>query len=223
MKSETVVRLFLLVGFTGIYGACIPYVVGSTSRTAPEGVTQQTVSTYIIPHTLELQKLPSDGAKIGLDVEARRGLSPRSDVGIRFASGSGVTLSYKRRLDGESNKLGPGVAIQVGGGIVDYATHGEGEATLIVSGGEKRRLTPYGGLRVVGTIPLTEDAQYDEPVYGGFTGVRLGSSDLGISAEVGVFRDKNQYVNFGRNIIVVPSISIHFDFLKALQRPRSAR
>ena len=110
------------------------------------------------------------------------------------------------------------MALQVGAGAVDYGSHGEVEATLIASGGEEGSFTPYGGIRGVRTFLINSDAFPDAPVFGGFAGFRLGTSGFGISAEVGVFRDSHQYATFGRDIVVVPSISFHGDVLGVIAR-----
>lgn len=217
MRIQTAVRLALgAVSVSAIGTGCIPYAVGSTARPATQGQTRFTFSSYALPRTLELQKPPKSGTKIGMDIEARRGISDRADLGIRIPSISGAILTYKRRLDGVSYKSGAGIAAQVGGGVLSYGSHGELEATVIASGDEKGLFTSYGGLRGVYTVPLMGSYDKDDPVYGGFLGMRLGTSDFGMSVELGVFRDRSQYPTDKRNVAIVPSISFHGDLLEML-------
>lgn len=217
MKTRTVIWIGLITCIGALQSGCIPYVVGSTARPASVGITQQTISVYTLPHTLELGKSPESQVQPGMDVEIRHGISDRADVGLRTPAGTGLIVSYKRRLDGPTNKRGAAVAVMVGGGAINYFRHAEAEATLLVSG-QDATFTPYGGLRGVYTLPIGYNTRWDDPVFGGFSGLRIGSASWGISAEVGVFRDSNQFKKFGRDIIIVPSITVHTDVIGAFNR-----
>ncbi|MEP6834620.1 MAG: hypothetical protein ABJB74_14590 [Gemmatimonas sp.] len=229
MTIRLVFRSVGVLLFAAVYASCIPYAVGSTARPARKDNTQITVSTFALPKQFELQQRTDTAIALGVDVEARRGISPQSDVGLRLTSGSGVVLTYKRRLDGVSDKAGPGIAVQVGGGILNTLEQGEGEATLIVSGGEEGRFTPYGGLRAVYTVALVQYAANDKPVFGGYFGFRFGTPALGVSAELGVFHEHNAYPiqkalsifeEDKRRLAIVPSISLHADVIGWVQRLR---
>ena len=130
-------------------------------------------------------------------------------MGIRIPTLSGVIGSYKRRLDGPTNRDAHATAIMVGAGLVNFAQHVHGEITLITSGRESAQLVPYGGLRVIQILPLSSSAVHDTPAVGAFTGRKMGGRTSGLSAELGVFYDRSA-LNLRRgNWIVVPSIAIH--------------
>lgn len=230
MNAKNFVQTAALLLVVGAVDACIPYAVGSTARPAPLNETRIATSVFAVPAKYVMEPDTRTAMRPGMDIEARRGISPQADVGIRVPSLDGFIINYKRRLDGPSYKTGPGIAVQVGGGLVHELTYGEVEGTIIASGGEEGLFTPYGGLRGVYTVPMGQSAERDDPVYGGFLGMRLGSPMLGISTEVGVFRESDTYrltttgvANDDKPWLVVPSITLHLDFAGLVDRIRGRR
>jgi hypothetical protein len=57
--------------------------------------------------------------------------------------------------------------------------------------------------------PLNADAVHDRPTLGAFFGVRIGSTDFGVSPEVGVFYDHSALGVRRGDLVVVPAISLH--------------
>ena len=190
--------------------ACIPYTVGTTAHTAPVGEFQKSAVFYTVPNGLESKhdSLGTSGASIpGADLETRWGLDDRSDLGVRIPSMSGLVVSYKRRLDSPSRIDAVATAMMFGGGFVNWGQHAYVDATLITSG-KDATVVPYGGLRVMQTIPLSSSAVSDSPTAGVFLGVRLGRDDVRVSPEIGVFYDESALGIRKRNVIFVPSISL---------------
>jgi hypothetical protein len=118
-------------------------------------------------------------------------------------------LDYKRRLTGLDDPAAPGVALLVGGGVVNAGDHALGMLGLVASGRQNDRLTPYGGFKAMHVLPLTEEAVRDDPTIGIFAGLRIGSERLGVSPEVAVFYDRSALGLRDRNVIVVPSFTFH--------------
>ncbi|GBD31151.1 hypothetical protein HRbin33_00099 [bacterium HR33] len=187
---------------------CIPYTVGSTAQPLRPGETQVAASWYFIPNGIELYD--SSYTLSGIDVEVRRGLDNGvADVGIRVPSVSGIMLSYKRRLGARGDFHRPAVAVQAGAGFVNLGQHFAGELGIIASGRERNSATPYGGVRVVHVLPLSQGAVRDSPTAGGFFGIRLGSRDFGVSPEIGVYYDRSALGIRSTDFIVVPAITLH--------------
>jgi hypothetical protein len=104
---------------------------------------------------------------------------------------------------------------------VNLGEHAHFEFTLLASGWDPQRspgaldtvprrlLVPYGGIRLMQVAPLNADAVHDRPTLGGFFGVRIGSTDFGISPEVGVFYDHSALGVRRGDLVVVPAISLH--------------
>jgi hypothetical protein len=207
---------------TASIGACLPYSVGSTARTVPRGELTSATSLYVIPGAV---KVPGESLQVpmrGIDPEVRWGLDDRSDIGFRAPSMNGAVVTYKRRLDGPSSDPGAGIAGMGGIGFVNGGEHGYFELTFIASGRESPIATPYGGLRVMQVVPLSETAVQDDPTSGGFLGLRLGSRDLGVSPEIGVYYDRSALHVRDRRVIFVPSITIHGDRLWRILRDMGA-
>ena len=196
---------------------CLPYTVGSTARTVAPGRVEQTASLFVIPGAFDAVDSVTPSPLPGMDAEARFGLSQDADLGVRLTSGSGIMLSVKKRLTGQG--ASGGTALEGGAGILNFGAHLGGQVTFLVSGSEQRQLVPFGGLRAIGVIPLDRHAVSDDPSLGAFLGLRIGSRDLGVSPEIGVYRDPSALAIRRGEWIVVPAISIHGDVLRRILRP----
>ena len=214
--KRRVVYCSLLLALACMADGCIPYGVGSTAQTAMPGLTRYSLTTYVLPRDLGLQKFPHAPVFLGADIEIRRGLNYNSDIGVRFAGVEGIIASYKRRLTKFEQSRGPEVSVMVGGGLITTLPFAELEGTLIVSRREKGRFTPYGGVRTVYTSPMRLGATKRPLTYGGFGGFRAGSPDAGMFVELGVFRDKSALVPSTKNVAIVPSVTITSGFFAQL-------
>ena len=198
-------------------GACIPYATGTTALPAPQGEVVPSASVYFVPGGIERLTVDSvSGSYFGMDSEVRFGIDGRSDVGIRAPGMVGITLNYKRRIDGNGEAAGPALAYMVGAGVVNAGEHAHLEASLLASGrpaGEGISFTPYGGLKAMHVLPMVEYAVSDDPTIGVFAGIRLGTEGLGISPEIAVFYDRSALGLRDRNFIIVPSFTFHGDEL----------
>jgi hypothetical protein len=198
--------LFILL----LAGGCIPYATGTTAATVPPGVVEPSTVVYFVPGGIEALTADSTGGSlIGIDIEARFGIDEHSDLGVRAPGAVGVVLDYKRRLTGLDDPEAPGVAVMIGGGVVNAGDHAIGMAALVASGRENDRLTPYGGFKAMHVLPLVEEAVRDDPTVGLFAGLRIGSKRLGVSPEVAVLYDRSALGLRSNNVIVVPSFTIH--------------
>ncbi|HEX8850683.1 MAG TPA: hypothetical protein VF761_14230 [Gemmatimonadaceae bacterium] len=203
-------------------GGCIPYSVGSTARTVPQGQHTRASTAFVIPNGFEVKGDSTAATIPGLDTELRYGIDDRSDFGVRIPSWSGVVVNYKHRLDakpaGAAADTGVAVSVMAGGGFVNWGEHAEGELSLLVSAREDRRVVPYGGLRVIQVVPLSSDAASDRPTAGGFLGLRLGRGDAGVTPEIGVYYDHSALGIRRSDLIIVPSITLRGDLLASLFR-----
>jgi hypothetical protein len=195
---------------------CIPLTVGSTAQPVPVGTTVRSTSVYVVPNSFDDTASARSYPRYGVDPEARFGLDDRSDIGVRAPNFSGIVANYKRRLNGLSNAPGRAVSIMLGGGFVNWGDHAHVEATLITSGADNDRFTPYGGIRAMQVFPLSRGAVHDTPTFGGFFGARIGTRDAGISPELGVFVDRSALGIRNGSILFVPAITIHGDFGRSL-------
>jgi hypothetical protein len=57
--------------------------------------------------------------------------------------------------------------------------------------------------------PLSSSAPSDSPTAGGFLGLRIGTEQLGVSPEVGVYYDRSALEVRSRDVIVVLALVIH--------------
>lgn len=208
-------RFSLAALFIGVlFSGCIPYGVGTTARPAPAGELHSTSILSFVPG-VELEEVDESGdeaygARIPyLDNEVRYGIDERADIGIRLTSFSGIVINYKRLLTPPENLNAPAVALMGGLGFLNFGNHLHGELTLIVSGGETGQITPYGGLRAMQVLPISPGVPSDKPTMGGFAGLRLGSVELGISPEVGVFYDPSALGVRETDVIVIPTVTLH--------------
>ena len=205
MHSRSTLTLLALTVVSG----CLPYTVGSTAQTVAPGATQRTAIVYFIPDAIDLTGDDSISAPMrGVDVEFRRGLSDRSDIGVRFPSGSGAVVTYKRRIAGTSSPESGAVSFMTGGGFVNFAEHGEVELTMMASGRESSSVTPYGGVRAMQVIPMSRTAVHDEPTAGGFVGMRILFGDLEVKPELGVYYDPSALGIRSTNFIFVPAFGL---------------
>ena len=203
--------LLVAVALTG----CIPYTVGSTARPVPKGERTSTMSTWVLPSVGDTT-FGSSSSHLMIDYEMRWGIDGVSDAGFR-ATGGGVILNYKRLLSGPSSIYD--VAVMPGAGFVNLGNHAYFETTLMASKrprpaaspSDKKtpNVLPYFGLRVMQVAPMNSDAVHDRPTAGGFLGVRFGSTDFGVSPEIGVFYDHSALGVRKNDLVVVPAISVH--------------
>ncbi len=177
---------------------------------------------YSIPNGIEVMR-DSGVAWVGIDAEARLGVSDRADVGIRIPSASGMVVTYKYRLSSNADRQASAVAVMGGGGLVNWGNHAHFELTLLASG-HQSLLTPYGGLRVGQVLPLSREAPSDSPTAGGFLGLRIGKEQLGVSAELGVFYDRSALGVRSSNVIMVPALVLHGEeLIDAITRATGGR
>jgi hypothetical protein len=195
---------------------CTPYSVATTARPLAPGERSESQIFTVVPGGARSPDDSSSVAMPGIDMERRFGLDERSDLGVRVPTFSGVVVTYKRRLDGLTERPDAATGLMVGGGFVNYGQHAHLEATLIRSGSETGRTVPYGGVRALQVIPLGTDAPNDSPTIGAFGGMRIGDRDGGISAELGVFYDRSALKLRRGDLVVVPSIAVHGGALRRL-------
>jgi hypothetical protein len=203
IRRIAAVSPFVVLGLN----ACLPYTVGSTARTVPAHETTRMTSWYYIPSAV---KEPGDTIAVplaGSDVEFRHGLDARSDLGVRILPG-GVAADYKRRFDADASGTGTALAWSVGGGFVNGGEHMMVQATLIASGREDVTIAPYGGLRAIHVLPISEGAVSDRPTLGGFFGAQIGDGDFIVRPELGVYYDHSALGVRSRDVIFVPAITL---------------
>ncbi len=196
------VALPVLLGAT----ACIPYTVGSTAQTVPDGQTTHTTSWYFVPNAFARPEDTLAAPMYGVDNEWRHGVDARSDVGVRLTP-AGVVLNYKHRV-GDAPAGKPAVAWMVGSGIVNGGEHLHFEATLIASGDESSSMTPFGGLRAMHVVPITTTAVRDSPTLGAFGGFQFGDASFTVRPELGIYYDRPALGLRQRNVIFVPAVTL---------------
>jgi hypothetical protein len=206
-------RLLLLLSLLFLT-SCISYSVGTTARPVAPGKFQQASSIYVIPDGVETSG--SDGEPNGgvayasADWQGRWGLSEKSDLSLRVPAGSGVIATYKRLINGPNDPGRPAVSAIIGGGVVNFGNHAFAEFGLIASGAEDTAV-PYGGIRTMHVVPFSNRFVRDKPTIGGFAGMKLRVSDsFSISPEVGVYHDDSALGLRERDMIVVPSVTLHW-------------
>jgi hypothetical protein len=193
--------------------ACLPYTVGSTAQTVPQGEVVRTVNASFViggsaPFDDSTGTVGGSANFLSSDQEIRFGLSDRSDVGLRITSASGLVFNYKRRHSGAAHPDSAGVATMWGAGIVNWAQHAHFESTILFSGRRRGESLPYGGFRVMHTLPLEAGAVRDTPSAGAFFGFRLGRMDRGVTPELAVYYDESALGIRERNVIFVPSVTL---------------
>lgn len=187
-------------------GGCLPYTVGSTARTVAPGKTVAQTSFYAIPNAVERFGDSVSVPQFGFDNEVRRGVNERTDIGFRIPQLSGFIVNMKRRMDRGDGPVA--VAWMAGGGIVNVGSHAMGEASLLVSKSAMSEYMPFGGLRMLAVLPISQGAVSDSPSIGGFVGLRMGDLDFAITPEIGVYRDPSALGFRRTKVIVVPAITI---------------
>lgn len=197
-------RALALLGV--LASGCIPYTVGSTAQTVPEGQTITAESFYIIPNVVYgSDTLPAPLR--GVDFETRHGITDHSDIGFRV-SGAGLIASYKERLGYDSDPKRAAVAVMTSAGWVNSGQQLYGDFTLIASGREDARLTPYGGIRGMAYAAIARSNIRDYPHAGAFVGARVGDRTFMMSPEVGVFYDRRNFGTQRNRIMIVPGLTI---------------
>lgn len=201
---------------------CVPYAVGSTARTVPVGEHTRTTTVFVIPNGVDSKGDSVAATLPGLDSEVRFGVDAKSDIGVRVPSWSGVVVNYKHRLDHGLDSGGPdtsvAVSIMAGAGVINWGQHAHFELSLLASGREDRRAVPYGGLRVMQVAPLSNAVPGDLPTAGAFLGWRIGSREIGIAPEIGVFYDHSALHIRRSDVIIVPSITFYGNLLSSVFR-----
>ncbi|HEX7938616.1 MAG TPA: hypothetical protein VF483_06450 [Gemmatimonadaceae bacterium] len=202
--------------------ACIPYTVGTTAQPVAPGSSTTAMMMYVQPSiNYDTANHSPFNARSGLvvDGEYRYGVDDKSDVGLRVIGLSGLVLNYKRLLSDTASALR--FAVMPGAGIVNGGAHAYGEFTFIVSGHEPPSgirsgtgvpqvlIVPYAGFRVSQVAPIAENAVHDQPTYGGFVGVRFGTTQFGVSPEIGVFHDHSALGVRRRDVVFVPAVVLH--------------
>jgi len=172
-------------------------------------------SVYAIPNGIDLLRDstaftdPGAEAFFGVDNSIRFRIHEDADLGVRIPTFSGFLLNYKHRLVG-ADSSSFALAGMAETGVVNVGLHWHVGATVVASGPESALVTPYGGLRGMQVIPLSEAAVSDSPTLGGFAGLRIGNAQFGLSPEVGVYYDEPALdVSQDRNVLFVPSLTIH--------------
>ena len=230
MPARTLLRAFLGAATLASAAACVPYTVATTATPLPKGRDASTMVTYAMPKigridsSRHLRETPV--SYLAADFEWRMGLDEKSDVGVRVPSMSGLVVNYKRLLSDSSSRMRS--AVMPGAGIVNLGQHVHFELTWLVSAREQfdaraATFVPYGGLRIMQVAPVAEGAVADRPTVGVFMGTRIGSLDLGISPELGVFYDHSALGVRERDIVIVPAIAVHGDRLIDIVRGRPWR
>ena len=188
-----------------VLSACLPYTVGSTAQTVPANETTSSTSWYFIPNAY---KLPDDsvaGPLYGSNFEYRRGIDRHSDFGLRLMPG-GASADYKRRIDGDASRIA--LAYIAGAGIVNGGQHFMMQGTIVASGHENASVVPYGGLRAIQVLPISQGAVNDKPTIGIFGGLQLGDAQFSIRPELGVFYDRSALGLRHGDLIFVPAITL---------------
>ena len=187
--------------------ACLPYTVGSTARTVAPHQTTATSTWFYIPNAV---RMPGDSIALplgGTSGELRHGLDERSDVGVRLSWGA-VSADYKRRLDSDLTGTRTAFAYMVGGGIVNSGAHFMMQGTLMASGREDASVVPYGGLRAIHVLPITQGAVHDKPTIGAFGGLQFGDAHFTVRPELGVFYDRSALGLRRGDLIIVPAVTL---------------
>lgn len=195
---------------------CVPYPAGTTAHPVDEE-DSPTVSTsvYAVPNGLDLLRDSTaftEGSKaafVGVDTDLRFRINEETELGVRIPTFSGFIINYKRRVVGTDSSAFA-LAVMPETGFVNLGQHWHFGATVIASGAEGPLVTPYGGVRGMQVVPLSESAVSDSPTIGGFLGLRIGSTRLGITPEVGLYYDEPALdISADRNVLFVPSLTLH--------------
>lgn len=189
------------------FSACLPYTVGSTARTVPVQETTRSTSWYYIPNAISTPGDSVASPLAGSNLEYRHGVDARSDVGLRLMPG-GASVDFKRRLDSDLTGTRTAYAYIAGGGIVNGGEHFMLQGTFVASGREDAAVVPYGGIRAIHVMPISQGAVSDKPTIGVFGGVQLGDAHFSIRPELGVFYDHSALGLRQGDLIIVPAITL---------------
>lgn len=218
MRLAAVAMLTLATG-------CMPYATGHTAATTPRGQLDFTASSYAVRPGIKYFRSDEELPEFGLDLEGRFGVNDRSDIGFRVVGFTGLTATYKYQLQARRPLVAPITSVEFGGGFLHGGDHGLLQAMLITSAREGLGAAPYGGIRLLGTAPLTtnNDSLLARQVTAGlFTGVRLREGHFAMTPELAVFYSRNPNLRNGK-FIFVPSISfsgIPWDLVRGWPLPR---
>jgi hypothetical protein len=216
-RSRWTARAALPVLLLSLGTACTPYAVHTTARPLARGERSSSTIVSVVPFS-DTQGDSSSVARPNIDIEARFGIDDQSDVGIRVNGFSGAIVNYKRRLDGPSSRDAAATAIMAGAGFVNAGQHAHFEFTLLRSARDKDGMVPYGGLRAIQVVRLSENVPHDQPTIGLFGGSRFGTSKLGASVELGVFYDRSALGLRKSDLVIVPSVAVYGISLMQLWR-----
>ena len=191
---------------------CISYTVGMGAETTAPGETSSSTSLNVVPGTLKESGGTTPTRRPSVDTEIRYGLNPRTDIGFRLATYSGVIATWKRQITRpDSSRMienRPRTSIMLGGGLINGGEHAAWEATLISSGAWSTAGQFYGAARATQAVAVTGTARRDDPVFGLAIGYLLGTRESSIGPELGVYYDRSALgVNTNR-ILVIPSIVV---------------
>lgn len=207
------VRLLAAVAFAAALlntAGCIPYSVGATAQTIPEGQSKKSTTYWFMPNGYGLRDDTTRKAHTlpGIDGEARWGIDDESDFGLRIPSGSGIVASYKRRVAGYAHPDSAAVAWQLGAGLVNLGEHAVAEGSLMASSASRHGVVWYGGVRGMQVVPLSDDAVGDRPSLGGFFGWRIKVGTGFVYPEVAVYYDHSALGIRKSDVIYVPSLTL---------------
>jgi len=215
--STLLLPAILLVGIGLLLGTgCVPYPAATTAHPVDEDDSPSvSTSMYAIPNGIDLLRdstaLTEPGAEafFGFDSSIRFRIDEDADLGVRIPTFSGFILNYKHRLVG-TDSSSFALAGMAGTGVVNLGLHWHFGATVVASGPKAARVTPYGGLRGMQVVPLSEAAVSDSPTLGGFLGLRIGDTKVGLTPEVGIYYDEPALeISPDQNVLFVPSLTIH--------------
>ncbi len=201
-----IATLFATLGLS-LGTACIPYTVGTTAQVTPLNSTEKTSSWYFIPNGITSADDSIRSPLAGTSTEWRHGVDMFSDVGVRVLP-AGVEATYKRKLGTDSGHVNAASAVIGGIGIVNWGEHFLMDVMWVTSGKQGGAFTPYGGIKVMQTIPISPDAVKDNPTIGGFLGAEIGDSYFALRPELGVFYDHSALGIRKSNIIIVPALTL---------------
>jgi len=215
--STLLLPAILLVGGGLLLGTgCVPYPAATTAHPVDEDASPSvSTSVYAIPNGIDLLRdstavtEPGAEAFFGIDNSIRFRINEDADFGVRLPTFSGFIFNYKHRLAG-TDSSSFALAGMAGTGVVNLGLHWHFGATVVASGPESADVTPYGGVRGMQVVPLSEAAVTDSPTLGGFVGLRIGDAKFGLTPEVGVYYDEPALeVSQNQNVLFVPSLTIH--------------
>ena len=184
---------------------CLPYTMGSTAATVPQGVQRTTVSLAASFGDRSLDG-PVETPIAVLDAETRIGMSDRSDAGLRITGASGAVVSYKFRLRGSAS--GAALSSQVEGGIVKGGAQAMGGVSVVASSAAARRNALFGGVRYLPVARLAADADRESATLGAFIGVQLRRASFVLLPELSVVHGYDDVIAHRARWFVIPSLSL---------------